>query len=76
LSFFENTEKEWAAQFPRFFQENIAIQPRLQYNKTRANILGGLSEWSIVRHSKSTRSVALKMPETLEFPWVCGILKI
>ena len=26
--------------------------------------------------SKSTRSVALIMPETLEFPWVCGILKI
>lgn len=24
----------------------------------------------------STRSVALIMPETLEFPWVCGILKI
>lgn len=29
-----------------------------------------------VLDSKSTRSVALIMPETLEFPWVCGILKI
>lgn len=42
----------------------------------RAALRGELSEWSMVQHSKSTRSVALIMPETLEFPWVCGILKI
>ena len=32
--------------------------------------------WLKALDSKSTRSVALIMPETLEFPWVCEILKI
>ena len=39
-------------------------------------IYGWVSEWSKVLDSKSTRSVVLIMPETLEFPWVCRTLKI